>query len=124
MIVRILSCAEEELVQAVSYYNEQCPGLGFEFAAETKAALARVTDFPDAWPRFSPRTRRCLLDRFPFGVLYRWDGEEILVLAFMHLQRSPTRWQDRLRDTTSEPAASYGRRKGRRQCAAVLASPG
>ena len=121
MIVRILSCAEEELGRAVSYYNEQCPGLGFEFAAEAKTALARIVDFPDAWPRFSPRTRRCLLDRFPYGILYRQDGEEILVLAFMHLQRSPQRWQDRLRDTMSESSAPYGRKKRRRQCTAVLA---
>jgi plasmid stabilization system protein ParE len=114
MIVRILACAEEELDQAVSYYNEQCPGLGFELAAEVKSALARIADFPDAWPAFSPRSRRCLLDRFPYGLLYHQSGEEILILAVMHLRRSPRRWKERLPPTVSEPPASYKRRKRRR----------
>ncbi len=114
MIVRILACAEEELEQAVRYHNEQCPGLGFELAAEVRTALVRIADFPDAWPKFSPRSRRCLLDRFPYGILYNQRSEEILVLAIMHLRRAPQRWQDRLPPAVSEPAASYGRRKRRR----------
>jgi plasmid stabilization system protein ParE len=114
MSVRILACAEEELDQAVSYYNEQCPGLGFEFAAEVKAALDRIVDFPAAWPKFSRRTRRCLLDRFPYGILYHQSGEEIVVLAIMHLRRSPRRWKEHLPPTVSEPKAPYGRRKRRR----------
>ena len=30
----VLSCAERELIEAVDFYNHQCPGLGYEFAAE------------------------------------------------------------------------------------------
>jgi len=36
MNIRILSCAEEEFIEAVDYYNEQSPGLGYEFAAEMR----------------------------------------------------------------------------------------
>ena len=42
MNIRVLSCAEEEFAEAVDYYNEQSPGLGYEFAAEVKAALDEV----------------------------------------------------------------------------------
>ena len=42
MNVRILSCAEQELADAVDYYNKQCPGLGFEFVAEVKSTLSRI----------------------------------------------------------------------------------
>ena len=113
MTVRIISSAKAELNEAVAYYNEQCPGLGFEFAAEVKAAVARITDFPDAWPRFSPRSRRCLLDRFPYGILYHQSEKELLVLAIMHLKRAPKCWQDRLHDAVGEQVAPRGRRKRR-----------
>ncbi|MEK6699462.1 MAG: hypothetical protein AABZ10_10545 [Nitrospirota bacterium] len=42
MNIRILSCAEQELADAVDYYNEQCSGLGFEFAAEVKSTLSAL----------------------------------------------------------------------------------
>ena len=78
-----------------SQYDEQCPGLGYEFAAEVKRAFDRITVFPEAWPLFSRRTRRCLLNRFPYGVLYRLDVDAIRVGANMHLNRDPKNWRMR-----------------------------
>lgn len=95
MLIRVLSVAEDELREAVAYYNGQGPGLGFELAAEVKAAFGRIASFPDAWPAFSARTRRCIVNRFPFGVLYRLQDDVLLVIAIMHLRRDPKRWQDR-----------------------------
>ncbi len=60
MNFNILSCAEQELFDAVDYYNEQSPGLGYEFAAEIKKTFERIEDFPEAWPLISERTRRCM----------------------------------------------------------------
>lgn len=99
MKIRILSCAEQELVDAIDYYNEQFPGLGFEFAAEVKSTLFRIVSFPNAWPLFSQRTRRCVTNRFPYGVLYQIRADHILVTAIMHLKRDPKKWQDRLKKT-------------------------
>ena len=99
----ILSCAEEEFGEAVAFLNQQCPGLGYEFAAEVKATLSRIAAFPNAWPAFSHRTRRCIVNRFPYGVLYQIRPESILVLAIMHLKRDPKRWQERLEITSHNP---------------------
>ena len=102
MTVRILSCAEQEFAEAVEYYNQQCPGLGYEFAAEVVKALERIRSFPDAWPALSARARRCLVWRFPYGVIYQSRRDEVLVLGIMHLRRRPSTWQDRLADTPAE----------------------
>ena len=99
MNIRIISCAEQELVDAVDHYNEQCSGLGFEFAAEVKNTLSRIVSFPKAWPLFSERTRRCMTSRFPFGILYQIRADHILVIAIMHLKRDPKKWQERLTKT-------------------------
>jgi len=69
MRILVLSSAEEEFAEVVDYYNEQRPGLGFEFAAEVQRTFERIRHHPKAWPVFSSQSRRCLTDRFPFGVL-------------------------------------------------------
>ncbi len=97
MNILILSFAEEEFAEAVDYYNEQCPGLGYEFAAEVRRVFDRIMVFPAAWPLFSKSTRRCLLNRFPYGVLYRVDGDAIRIGAIMHLDRDPKNWHLRTR---------------------------
>ena len=96
MRVEILSAAEAELVDAVSYYNGQSEGLGFEFAAEIKQTIARILQFPDAWTQLSMRTRRCRTKRFPYGIIYQIRGDVILIIAVMHLQRRPDTWRSRL----------------------------
>ena len=105
MKIDVLSCAEAEFAEAVGYCNEQHPGLGYEFAAEVKAAFSRIAAFPDAWPPFSRRTRRCLVSRFPYGILYQARKDSILVLAIMHLSRDPKKWQDRLEKTSGDEGA-------------------
>lgn len=105
MSIRILSCAEQEFVEAVDYYNEQSPGLGYEFAAEVKATLGRIASFPEAWPRFSQRARRCTTHRFPYGVLYQVREDCILVGAIMHLKRDPERWRERVSKAFGEQGA-------------------
>jgi plasmid stabilization system protein ParE len=93
--VTVTAAAESELADAVDYCNALRPGLGSAFVAEVRRAFARIEAYPDAWPPFSPAARRCLLDRFPYGVLYRVSGRDILVGAVMHLGRDPARWASR-----------------------------
>jgi plasmid stabilization system protein ParE len=94
--VTFLSIAEAELAEALEYYEEQQPGLGFQFAAEVDTAIERIVAHPQAWTALSGRVRRCRLSRFPYGVLYHWRREEILVVGVMHLRRDPTSWRNRL----------------------------
>ena len=71
--VHFFPAAETELRDAVDYYNEQCAGLGFEFAAEIRKTITRILRFPSAWTKLSPRTRRCLANRFPYAVVFQYD---------------------------------------------------
>jgi hypothetical protein len=87
--------AEAELNQAVDFYNECQVGLGFEFAKEIYSAVQNILSFPDAWAPLSPKTRRCLTKRFPFGVIYQTTDEEVFIIAVMHLNREPDYWRDR-----------------------------
>jgi hypothetical protein len=37
-----------------------------------------------------------MVNRFPYGVLYREEGEQIQILAVMNLNQKPGYWKDRL----------------------------
>jgi hypothetical protein len=77
--------------------------LGYEFAAEVQRTFGRIRRYPRAWPKFSARTRRCLTDRFPFGVLYEIHENGIVIGGVMHLKTNPRRWQDRVSDAFRGP---------------------
>lgn len=94
MKVRVLSCAEREFREAVDFYNDERPGLGYEFAEEVQRTLDRISAFPEAWPLFSQRARRCIVRRFPYGVLYQVRADCVVVVALLHMKRSPQTWQE------------------------------
>ncbi len=96
MIVRFLSCAEQELAEAVAWYNEQSPGLGFDFAAEVKRTISRMERHPKAWTLISSRTRRIRVSRFPYSIIYQLRADCLLVVAVMHMSRHPKRWEERV----------------------------
>ena len=87
--------AEKELNDAIDYYNERQNGLGLEFAKEVYSVIQNVVSFPQAWPLLSEHTRRCLTNRFPYGIIYQATSDEIFVIAIMQLNRKPGYWKKR-----------------------------
>ncbi len=96
MKIRFLEVAQRELDEAIEYHNAEVPGLGKAFLVETLAALERIRHFPNGWHPLSENTRRCRLRRFPYGLVYAVDKEEILVIAVAHFHRKPDFWRKRL----------------------------
>ncbi|MBN2313722.1 MAG: type II toxin-antitoxin system RelE/ParE family toxin [Sedimentisphaerales bacterium] len=96
MNVRFLQIAKLELDDAVNYYNRERPGLGYEFLWEVFFAIDRIKQFPHAWPIFYQETRRCLIRRFPYGIIYILENDLVLIFAIAHLHREPDYWIDQL----------------------------
>lgn len=59
--------------------------------------MDRVARNPEAWHPLGDGVRRCRLSRFPYGLIYAIDKDDIVVLAVAHLHRRPDYWRDRLR---------------------------
>lgn len=89
--------AKEEFLAAIDFYNENVPGLGAEFAAEIEAAVGRVEAFPRMWPEVSFEIHRCLVQRFPYALLYAIEKDLIMIYAVMHTRRNPDYWKNRQR---------------------------
>lgn len=96
MKVRFLTLAQRELDDAVIWYNEQAAGLGQDFLDELDRAVRRAVAFPLSAAEIELGIRRCLLARFPYGLIYGVDGETIVVIAVAHLHREPRYWVDRI----------------------------
>jgi plasmid stabilization system protein ParE len=95
--VRFLEIAEIELDEAIHWYGAQAPGLGDAFLIEVLSAADRIARFPEAWHSLGEGVRRYRLSRFPYGLIYAIDNDDILVLAVAHLHRRPDYWRDRLK---------------------------
>jgi hypothetical protein len=87
--------AETEFCEAIDYYEECELGLGYDFSAEVLAAIQNIVRYPDAWPILEEGVRRCLVNRFPFGLIYNSELDGIVILAVMHLRRHPDYWRNR-----------------------------
>ncbi len=89
--------AESEFLEAINYYEDRKEGLGYEFALEVYATIHRILEHPLSWPVLEGDVRRCLTNRFPYGVLYSVEPDEVSILAVMHLHRDPDYWKHRQR---------------------------
>lgn len=88
--------AEDELREAMDYYERQRPGLGGEFRRQFEAALQRVRENPQAYPaEDDPGVRHCPLRRFPYTIVYMDLDDRIWVAAVAHQRRRPRYWARR-----------------------------
>lgn len=92
----ILREAEEELWETVAYYEKQSPGLGLDFEAEVGRALRSICSFPERCPLREDGTRRYLMQRFPYLVIYAYLDGHVWAIAFAHCRRKPEYWHDRV----------------------------
>ena len=87
--------AETEFLEAIAYYEGCEPGLGEGFSLEVYSTLQNILLYPLAWPVLEDEIRRCLIHRFPYGVLYSVEPDRVYILAVMHLHRHPDHWKHR-----------------------------
>jgi len=87
--------AMREFLEAIDFYEYSESGLGFDFSNEIRTTIRNILGYPNAWPQLSKDVRRCLVNRFPYGVLYSVERDEILILAVMNLRRHPDYWKER-----------------------------
>ena len=91
----ITADAEEDLAEAKAWYERKRKGLAEEFLLCVEAALDQIRRVPAAATEVYPGVRRVVVRRFPYGVFYRADPDQIAVLAVYHSKRDPRGWQSR-----------------------------
>lgn len=82
---------QAEVDEAVDWYEEQSAGLGEDFFAKFKDALAQIEARPEGFSFWlaSSSVRRVKLRRFPYDVLYEIRSGRVRVLCLRHEKRHP-----------------------------------
>ena len=87
--------AQAEVRSARDWYLVRSPAACEAFVAELEFAVDPITLAPYRWPEYMEGTRRCLLRRFPYLLVYRVRPGTIQILAVAHASRRPGCWKRR-----------------------------
>jgi toxin ParE1/3/4 len=88
--------ATAELDAAVGYYEQRAPGLGIDLRKDVETAVQKIQAAPLRWMAYSKRTRRFLVRRFSYLVIFLELADRILIIAVAHGKRRPGYWHDRI----------------------------
>lgn len=85
-----------DLNEAVDWYESIEPGSGSNFRAEIYAAVNRIREEPSRHVHVKRDVRQCLVRRFPYSVLFRPVGDDVVrILVIRHHRRRPELGLDR-----------------------------
>jgi toxin ParE1/3/4 len=94
--LRLLPEAKTEFDDGADWYEQQRAGLGVDFIARVREVLNRIAANPQLHATVYGDVRKAVVTQFPYVVLYREDGGEVIVIAVFHTARDPSIWQSRV----------------------------
>jgi len=94
-VIRFHPEADFEMMEAAVVYETMQHDLGKRFLSEVQSALNHILINPHLYPVIYRDVRRGITRTFPFNVLYRRTGDQIIVMAVMHQKRHPDCWKSR-----------------------------
>ena len=93
LIVR--SRAEADALDAFHWYEEEYPGLGVQFLDELDAGFARISTNPLHYAEIAGGVRRKLLSKFPYGMFFLCENDEVIVIAILRQRQREDLWKSR-----------------------------
>lgn len=79
--------AEDDLKEAFSWYEDKRTGLGYDFLLHVDVGINFINRNPEIHPIEYKGTRKHLIKRFPYKIIYLIEEEKIIVLAVIHGKR-------------------------------------
>ena len=87
--------AGDEAKAAERWYRERNETAATRFRREVDRAVDLICQRPEVGPPYLRSTRRVLLRRFPFFLVYRVLNERVQIVAVAHARRRPGYWHKR-----------------------------
>lgn len=95
--------AEQEFFEIAHYYDQHEPELRIDFIQEIHTVTRALKEYPGIGSPYLFGTRRVLLRRFPFAVVYKMypseeteDYDKVVIFAIMHFRKKPGYWKTRM----------------------------
>jgi toxin ParE1/3/4 len=87
--------AADEAEAAERWYRERNQVASARFQQDLDRAVDLISERPNTGSPYLGNTRRVLLRRFPFFVVYRERGDSVQIVAVAHARRRPGYWRAR-----------------------------
>jgi len=85
-----------DVKSALAWYQKRSANAAMDFIDELQRAAETIREAPERWPAGKNNTRRFLLWRFPFAIIYSEEESVITIWAVAHGSRRPEYWTSRL----------------------------
>lgn len=97
---RVLEEAEDELLEAMFYYEDRREGLGTDFFEAVTETMCKIGATPLRFPIYEGQSlnrefRRAQVARFPYVIVYEVRENDPFVVAVAHTSREPGYWKHR-----------------------------
>ena len=98
--IRVHPEAQLEAEAAVEWYGQLSPKAATRLVIELRSAPERIQQSPNQFPKLAFNTRRKVLGRFPYLIVFRETKIEIEIIAVAHGRRRPGYWRERVSSTS------------------------
>ena len=78
------------------WYGQRSAAAQAAFLRELDRAIDSVTTAPERWPREIAGTRRYVLPKFPFSLIYFEENGRVVVVALASERKRPGYWLERM----------------------------
>jgi plasmid stabilization system protein ParE len=90
--------AELEFYDIIDHYKKIERSLSAKFIHEFTETVQYLLDFPKVGSPYLHGTKRMILRRFPYAIVYKIYHEKVIVVyAVMHMSRKKDYWKERLK---------------------------
>jgi toxin ParE1/3/4 len=86
----------EEAEAAIAWYEQRSGKAAEMLLEELDQAIERIGEHPEQFPLHEFGTRRIMLRRFPYLVIFLEAGGVMEIIAVAHGRRRPGYWRDRV----------------------------
>jgi toxin ParE1/3/4 len=93
---RFHPAAREEFRDAARWYRAKRAIAASEFRRDISDGIRNIMQAPRRWSTYLHGTRRFVLQRFPFSIVYLEELEVVTIIAVAHSKRKPGYWKGRV----------------------------
>lgn len=83
--------AQEDIIESISWYNQEKENLGFEFFGQVSEKLSLLVEAPFHYSVRLKNIRTTQIRKFPYLIYFKIDEKRacIIILGVLHTSRDP-----------------------------------
>jgi plasmid stabilization system protein ParE len=79
--------ANQDLAEAIEWYEVKKVGLGKQFLSAVEACINLISLEPEMFPVVHRNIRKARIKRFPYSIYFNYNQENLFIFAVFHAKR-------------------------------------